>query len=48
MNHPANAELVPWIVNKNRKVSQITLIELHERIKMWEAGNRMLPRFLTE
>lgn len=46
MQHPANAELVPWKVNKNRKSSLITLNQLHERIQKWESGERTLPRFL--
>lgn len=35
MSHPANAEMIPWIENKARKTSQITLEELYNRIKCW-------------
>lgn len=45
LKHPANAELVPWPVNRGRKTSQITLDELKERIKRWDSGDRNLPRF---
>lgn len=46
MSHPANAELVPWGVNKNRTSSMITYEQLLERIDQWEGGNRNLPTFL--
>lgn len=38
MSHPANAEMVTWIENKNRKISVITLDELHQRIANWNSG----------
>jgi hypothetical protein len=38
MNHPANAELVPWLVNRKRTESMISLEELKERIYLYENG----------
>lgn len=35
MSHPANAELVPWKINYQRKESMITYEQLLERIKVW-------------
>jgi hypothetical protein len=35
MNHPANAEMITWKDNFNRKSSQITLDELKLRIDKW-------------
>lgn len=48
MSHPANAELVPWTINKSRKHSMITLEELYQRIAKWESGYRDLPVFFVE
>lgn len=45
MNHPANAELVPWTENRKRLTSMITYDELLHRIDAWDNGNRNLPTF---
>lgn len=45
MNHPANAELVPWAENRKRLTSMITYEELLRRIDAWDGGNRNLPTF---
>lgn len=45
INHPANAELVPWPHNYARRKSLITLEQLYERIKLWDNGQRDLPTF---
>lgn len=45
MSHPANAELVPWPINKARKQSMITLEDLLDRIKRWDSGDRNLEYF---
>ena len=47
MSHPANAELVPWKINKDRKQSQISIETLYARIKLWDSGQHNLPRYLT-
>lgn len=38
MNHPANAELIPWSINRKRTKSMISLDELKERICLYESG----------
>lgn len=48
ISHPANAELVPFSINRQRAESLITLEELYERIKQWNSGNRNLKYFYFE
>lgn len=46
INHPANAELVPYEENFRRRLkSLITVEELYQRIKLWDSGTRILPTF---
>lgn len=40
MSHPANAELIPWRANKNRKTSMITLSQLLQRVSKWDNNQR--------
>lgn len=35
MSHPANAQMVTWRENVGRRTSQLTLVELLERIERW-------------
>jgi hypothetical protein len=47
IKHPANAEMVPYKENFNRRISStITLNELFLRIVLWEFGNHTLPRYI--
>lgn len=51
MRHPANAELVPFTENIRRYQKEkytITLDNLYERIKLWDSGERNLPKFYSE
>jgi hypothetical protein len=43
MSHPANAEMITWRENQQRKRSQITLEELIQRISHWDAAPHEVP-----
>ena len=46
IKHPANAELIPQPLNKERMPkSTITIEELYERIRLWDSGNRNLKKY---
>jgi len=49
INHPANAELVPYEENfKSRLESLITLEELYRRIDLWDSGTHTLQTFYNK